>query len=259
MIRLTLMLVKRDRNEAVTDRFKVPILIPAAPEQQEGVATFEPGPPGPVRTFTDSDLGNAAKHLTAGEAKHFSAVVALTRALENPADIIALRKATAAFDEAYRLRRAEATDSAVDQEIADALGRLIGVPAQEAVGKFWPRTRPGPRAAADPRWLLSYAVSEPLANSSRLVLWWNGVRFTPAVRCDDIRTAFYVRAALDVVGGRGFRICPHCSEPFFLERSNQNYCSIAHREAHRVARWRAAQLDKKKRKRGGKNVSRKAR
>jgi len=45
---------------------------------------------------------------------------------------------------------------------------------------------------------------------SQLVLWWTGVRFTPAIWCYDMKTAFYVRALL----GKGLRICPHCSESF---------------------------------------------
>ncbi len=47
----------------VTQQFSLPVLIPATAEQQEGVATFEQ-----------------------------EAVIALTHALQNPSDTIALRK-----------------------------------------------------------------------------------------------------------------------------------------------------------------------
>ena len=87
---------------------------------------------------------------------------------------------------------------------------------------------------------------------SQLVLWWTGVRFTPAIWCYDMKTAFYVRALL----GKGLRICPHCSEPFPQKRPDQNYCSVAHREAHRVARWRLQQKQKATGKKV-KNVTRK--
>ncbi len=78
----------------VTQQFSLPVLIPATAEQQEGVATFEQelGAPAPVRRFKDSDLKDAAKHMTEAEALHFHAVIALTHALQNPSDTIALRK-----------------------------------------------------------------------------------------------------------------------------------------------------------------------
>lgn len=258
MVLVTVIIVKRDSYKTVTN--ELPILIPASDEEKEGVATFQQEllPPVPVRTFKNSDLQNAKKHMTEAEAKHFSAVVALTQALQNPSDTLALHNANAAFEEAYKLRRIEPSSFAeLGPEFAHSLARIIGVPPQEAV-EVLERKRPGPRAASDPRRMLSYAISEALETSSRLVLWWNGVRFTPAIWCDNAKTAFYVRALLDVVGGTGIRICPHCGEPFFQERPNQNYCSIAHREAHRVARWRSRQKQKATRK-GNKRGARKTR
>jgi len=222
------------------------------------VATFaqELLPPQPVRTFTNSDLKNA-KQLEKSDVLHFNAVIALTQALQTPSDSLALQKAKGLFDEAYRSRREEPSDFKLGDDFASALGRIIGVPPQEA-GEILDRKRPGPRAASDPRWMLSYAVSEALETSSRLVLWWTGLRFTPAIWCEDMKTAFYVCALLSAVGGKGLRICPHCSNPFVQKRPDQNYCSIAHREAHRVARWRAVQT-RKSRKKEGKNVTRKTR
>ncbi|MGA9039749.1 MAG: hypothetical protein WB421_04365 [Terriglobales bacterium] len=252
--------MQRGKYEAVTQELVLPVLIPATAEQQEGVATFqqELGAPTPVRRFKDSDLKDAAKHMTKAEARHFHAVVALTQALQNPSDTIALRNANAAFDEAYTLRRAEPSPfMELGEDFAIVLGRTIGVPPQEAV-EIFDRKRPGPRAASDPRWMLSYAVSESLSISSQLVLWWTGHRFTPAIWCDDMKTAFYVRALLSAVGGNGLRICPHCSKPFVQKRPDQDYCLVAHREAHRVARWRAAKTKQRQRK-GTKNGTRKTR
>ena len=103
----------------VTQQFSLPVLIPATAEQQEGVATFEQelGAPAPVRCFKDSDLKDAAKHMTEAEALHFHAVIALTRHncfAEN-----------AAFDEAYRLRRAEpSTFAGLDEDFAMPSGGL---------------------------------------------------------------------------------------------------------------------------------------
>ena len=76
---------------------------------------------------------------------------------------------------------------------------------------------------------------------ARLVLWWSEDGLKPAIWCREMRTGFYARALLSVVGAKGLRICPHCGEPFLQERSDQDYCSVAHREAYRVARWRSQQ------------------
>src|ERR1035441_7823884 len=260
---LTLIIVKRDRYKAVTKDFRLPVLIRSTPEDQEGVATFEPefGPPKPVRTFKNSDLKNARKHLGESDLLHFNAVVALIQALKEPSDSIALQKAKDAFDKSYSVRQAEPSKFSLqdptDERFAKVLSRHICVPPEEAIEVFEGK-RPGPLAAADHRRLLSYAVSEALFMDSRLVLWWTGSCFMPAIWCDDVKTAFYVRALLEAAGGKGLHMCPHCSQPFFQDRPNQNYCSIAHREAHRVARWRAAH-PKNSIKKGGKNVSRKTR
>ena len=147
------MLMQRDLYNAVTDNFMLPVLIPATPEQQEGVATFaqELRLPQPVRTFKNSDLKDATKQLEKSDVLHFNAVIALTQALQDPSDSIALQRAKDVFDEAYRLRRAEPSDFAeLGEDFASALGRIIGVPPQEAV-EILDRKRPGPRATADPR------------------------------------------------------------------------------------------------------------
>ena len=67
----------------------------------------------------------------------------------------------------------------------------------------------------------------------------------PAIYCTDLDSAFYVHTFLIApTGSIGYRMCPHCGEQFLQERSNQDYCIPAHREAHRVARWRDKQKGK---------------
>jgi hypothetical protein len=252
--------MQRGMYDTVTEEFRLPVLVRARPEQQEGLSTFEHEllPPCPVRIFKNSELKDARKHLTVGEVQHFTAVVELIQALKNPSDTIALKRAKDGFEEVYKAKRDEPSDLLeLGEEFANALAKFTGQSPREAVETL-EHKRPGPRATADPRWLLSYEVSEMLNSSSRLVLWWTGERFSPAIWCDDIKTAFYVRALLSAVGGVGLRICPHCGDVFFQERRDQNYCSIAHREAHRVARWRAAKAKRPKEK-GGRNVTRKTR
>jgi hypothetical protein len=264
MLLLTVIVMQRDRDDAVTPRTKLPILIPSSAEQQEGLATFllELGAPQTVRTFHNKDLKDAHKHLSNWQAIHFRAVIALVQALRHPSDSIALEKAISSLNQAYELRRTEPRgfpDAPENANMARSLAAMTGLPPAEALEHFQ-QLRPGARATKNPGWLLSYELSTAL-QFARLVLWWTGREFRPALWCQDMRTAFYARALLDPVGGKGIRICPHCSELFIQERPDQSYCSVAHREAYRVARWRAKQKHgaTKKTKARRENVTKKAR
>lgn len=235
-------MMQRARYDTVTE--KLPVLVPASEKEMEGWATFLPeiGSPDRVRTLKDDDLCNPQKHLNEIEVLHFSAVLALSRALDNVADTIALKNAHEKLEKAQQLHlskdRRLSTGVSEDamQRMGAALAHLTGLPPQEAIAHF-EGIRPGKRAREDLRWLLSYEISKVL-DEARFVLWYPGNALKPAIWCPSIRVAFYVHALLSVAGGKGLRICPHCSKAFLQERPDQNYCSIAHREAHRVARWR---------------------
>jgi len=235
----------------------MPVLIPAKRAEQEGFATFfrELGPATPIRVFRNSDLKGVREHLAPEDAQHFVAMVELTTALQNPSDSIALRKAEERLKRAYESKAPTDLSRFIDEQFSEEVKKNTDLSPEEAMKVMFGR-RPSSRASKDARWLLSEELSETLSASARLGRWWTGKRFTPAIWCEDVKTAFYVRALLDVVGGKGLRICPHCSEVFFQQRPDQNYCSVAHREAHRVARWRAMKLSKRK---GGKRGTRKAR
>src|SRR5262249_15495439 len=114
-----------------------------------------------------------------------------------------------------------------------------------------------PEESADVRLLFSKSVSREL-DSVRLVLWWSNNRFRPALYCPDLKTALFTFVLMRVVSGRGWGVCLHCGVFFIQKRSDQTYCTIAHREAHRVARWRASKANRS-RKKGGHYVPRKAR
>lgn len=66
----------------------------------------------------------------------------------------------------------------------------------------------------------------------------------PAIYCPRRVQGLYVRMLFKIGGTHGLGVCPHCGEGFEMRRPDQQYCSIAHREAHRVARWRAAGKEK---------------
>jgi hypothetical protein len=75
--------------------------------------------------------------------------------------------------------------------------------------------------------------------NAQIVLWWMDGEFRPAIYCKDIESALYIHTFfIAPIGGLGFRICPYDGDQFFQQRPNQDYCCPAHREAHRVARFR---------------------
>jgi len=86
--------MQREAYDAVTDEYRLPVLISAEASDRDGFATFfrELRSPTPVRVFRVSDLKDAHEHLTPEEAQYFIAVIGLTTALQNPSDSIALRK-----------------------------------------------------------------------------------------------------------------------------------------------------------------------
>lgn len=263
MLRIMLLLVQRFRINTVTD---FPVLIPSSSDQQEGVATFlsELGPLRPVRSLRNSDLQNAPRALNPSEANHFAAMMMLRKALGTRPDPLAMDRAKELLRVACELRRKQRdtmrpnASEWENSDFAKALQAMAGLSSSKEALEVYEGLRPGPRASADPRWLLSHEVSQALGHA-RLVLWWNTERFLPAVYCPDLKTAFYARALLDIVGTKSFRVCTYCGDLFRQKRPDQDYCSIGHREAHRVARWRAKQKMKLRRKEGGKRGTGKTR
>jgi len=251
MVPIMLLMMQRGRINTVTD---FPVLIPTSPDQQEGVATFlaDLGPLQPVRTLRNSDLKNASQAMRESEAKHFAAMMMLRKALGTKPDPLAMEKARELLRIAYELKRKQRDafrPNAPEWENSDfarALQAMAGLGSGKEALEVYEGLRPGPRASADPRWLLSHEVSRALFEA-RLVLWWNTERFLPAVYCPNLKTAFYARALLDIVGTKSFRVCAYCGDLFRQKRTDQDYCSISHREAHRVARWRASQKRKTQR------------
>lgn len=262
---LTLLLVKRDHYNAVT------ILVPCESRDQQGWATFlrEFDAPQPVRAVTAADFrAKSKKHQEAVsmmwdyEKEQLIAVSALLSALQSRDDL-AITSARERVRRAMHLKRqADQKSGAVPARNSEFERCLISVfglkPGQEEEAlERWYGYKHGPNAERDKRWLLSQLVSSAL-DSVRVVLWWSGREFRPALYCSEIKAALYVSLLMRLAGGQGWASCPKCGEFFEQRRPDQRYCSVAHREAHRVARWRAAKTSKA-RKRGGKNGTRKTR
>lgn len=214
---------------------QIPVLIPCSFGARDGMANFLPQGLlfSPVRVLRDKELDKN----TAGGKKLWRSLG--KRETERLLALIAFRKATeerdavavANLEEGYRrilveVLQLEDTKTAEAQSAIQTFARLFAKDSGPSTGT--------------PQRILAKVLSNAL-RKAQLVLWWKDTerRFLPAIYCPDVATALYVSALLGIVGGRALLVCPHCGEPFVRQRSDQDYCSIRCREAHRVARWRA--------------------
>ena len=210
-----------DKPRSTYDTVTLPVLIPGTPDSGEGTATFEDGLAGlkPVRRF------RLFSTKTAAGRKVWDAFTP-----EQRQRFLAVNKASDALAR---------SNAAVLIEAADQLASAFGEYSLRELATAMRSVR-----------ALENAVASHLSNALgrvRLVLWREPSRgFVPAIFCPDSMSALYVSVLMATAGGLGVSVCPHCGEPFVKTRSDQDYCSIKHREAHRVARWRAAQRQKGK-------------
>jgi len=227
--------MSRDRYETVT---QFALLIPTSESEAMGEAMLESDSRQFVRAVTLVEIREAAKKLRGAEAGHFDALLSLRGALES-GDQLASVRALERLEKAYLLQHA-------DSRVMEHFARQKGLSVTEAIKSLYPwRTRTG--AAENTQRVLACEVSWAVGSQlemAKLVLWLAKGMLRPAIYCPDARTALYVHTFfLAPVAGVGFRICPYDGEQFFQDRPNQEYCCPAHREAHRVARFR----DKQKR------------
>jgi hypothetical protein len=200
-----------------------------------------------VRPFENSDFKRAMQQLPEAEKAHFLAVFALVDAIEKK-DSLALRGAIDRMKEALVLRRKVAKNLAVEQSDEEKIQSLyhtlsvlfgLGTGHKEEAKEIWDGVKLSPREETNAQWLLSRQISQELLGV-QLVLWWTGQDFTPALYCPYPPAALYVQALLAITRkAKAFAGCPYCGNLFMQERTDQHYCCVAHREAHRVARWRA--------------------
>jgi endogenous inhibitor of DNA gyrase (YacG/DUF329 family) len=237
--------MKRDTYIPVTE---IPVLIPCVQKEQDGVANFYGGEIvrergelvalyQPVRALRDDELtrkSEAGKKLWKGlepaEQERLMGLIALRKALESR-DALAMEK----LEHMYRklvpdIRHCSWPPPSLDEP--ETMTEVIKVATARTMAQSGTPKPPG---------YLPLLLTRALRRA-RLVLWWHDKerRFLPAIYCPDVATALYVRALVGIVGGRALLVCPRCGKPFVQERSDQDYCSIRCREAHRVARWRAA-------------------
>lgn len=266
--------MNRDRYEAVTNN--IALLINASGRiKPDGEATYavEMGATSPVHLVTLDDLKRINRKLSQIEAEQFSALLQLRGAIESR-DEFALAGAKERLLSAYRRQEAERKerfneDSASRAEFGRILAPSTGMSPEDSVRHF-EGLLPGREAMQDVSRLLSWAVSNAIGPWAGPVLWSVKDGFVPAIHCNGITSSFAEKIALYVhtfliapQGDVGLRACPYCTERFWQDRPNQDYCKPEHREAHRVkrARWRKKQrqLSAKRGQKGKKDGTQKTR
>lgn len=227
--------MQRGKYIAVTE---IPILIPCSPgEVEDGMANFlhEGALFNPVRILRDAELNKNTERgrklwgkLSKREKERLLALISFRKAIEEK-DALAI----ANLEAAYRRILVEEFPIPEGTDLARA---------QSAIRFFANWFADKGTSTGMPQRRLAVLLSNSLGKA-RLVLWWRDAesRLLPAIYCPDVASALYARALVRFVGGRSFLVCPHCGDFFVQERSDQDYCSIRCREAHRVARWRATQ------------------
>jgi len=262
---VTVTVVKREPYKAVTSQ--VPLLIPCLPNEHGHPATFFPVLPGKdpplVRPLSHSEAAEALrKSRNTREHKHYAAIVGLLMAVQSG-------NSEAQELECQRLyfsmvpKPQSMAEAAVAQWLRSTpLSKIESIVkadtrASAKVRDLFLAAIRGLQSVQEPHRVLCWEVTRTLFMRIRLVLWWDGNRFLPAIYCEDRTVALYIRVLLRASRGEGIATCLKCGEWFLQGRANQDYCTIAHREAHRVARWRSRQKKHATRK-GNKRGSRKA-
>jgi hypothetical protein len=243
--------MQRDLYDSVTE---IPVLIACSYGKHDGMVNLAPPKATlqgtlaglrPVRALRDADLDRNSERgtkfwcaLPSGDQNRLLALIGLRQALEAD-DPLSVEKR----EEAYL------------KVMAELLARMRGLsePARETFHTAMARLFAERGKSLN---VLERLLTDALRNA-RLILWRpkNEDRLLPAIYCPDSATALYVRALVKIARGTGVSVCPRCDNPFLQQRSDQHYCSIRCREAHRVARWRAAKGTSKKSRKVRKSVS----
>ena len=85
-------------------------------------------------------------------------------------------------------------------------------------------------------WIYSSLMANLLQSSSLILMYTASHErpLCPGLYCPDWKTA-----AFAFIGTGHMRMCLKCRQLFVPKADNQEYCTPAHREAYRVARWRS--------------------
>ena len=218
--------MQRSRYKPLHD---IPVVIPCEGQHSDGLMNFDASNMlHGLRIVQVEELRNIRNSLTPDEAQFLADVLKLRSAANND-DQLALE---GPYERLWPFITGQANwPSSVKVSQIDSEFHLAWSDA--ATRKAFAKG-----ASGDRHWIdvfLPQLVTNALRDV-RLVLWWyrKARTFTPAISCPDLKTALFFKGLLGEI-----RVCPKCEKLFRPKNPNIDYCSPAHREAHRIARWRA--------------------
>jgi len=284
--------MKRDEYKTVTGFV---LLVPASKLEAMGKANFLTNfQEKYVRLVSLEDIQRTAARLKGADADHFDACLYLKAAMNG--DSFAIIKSVDRFarvlharEEAWKVRdqreREERIrkkvqsgwvahpDGSFTKDFGNKGGVITELPSKSTSDFRSKEAKSAPEFLAElyAKEITSAILSEPViyalndepsrSKPPQIVNWYFGGNFRPAIYCEDLKSALYIHTfLLAPTGVVGFRACPYDGAHFFQDRPNQEYCCPAHREAHRVARFRhakklkAAEQQKKGERRGTKKA-----
>lgn len=277
------------RTNTVTAIRVLPVLVDASTEEEEGIVLLDNFfAARPVRRMKASDTArgsfsrnfkNSQRQELVAETEELIAFVGLLRTYKQRTHASDGGQWKNAWNDAQQkyelslgtLKKTQPTLWRNDQERRDFGRGLIEKTAsfwgvdlhrespEEAVD-LWEGYRLSREAKSNPRLLLCQIASKHLSLAN-LVLWLSkdSSQIAPAIYCNNVRDAFYIKALLTLDEARGWTVCRYsrCNQIFEQSRSDQEYCSAAHRDAHRVAVWRTTPRGRRAMKRDSKRRNRK--
>jgi hypothetical protein len=200
------------------------VLLPTGDAGDDSAASWENdfGLFHPIRRLRSNDLPAVLKSLSARDQKRFTGIVRLLGAVKSP-DALLWAKLVESYTPLTR---------DIVSRYFPGLRPPIAQHDLEVIARFLKTRDQRDKAAA----ILSQLLTSELSKA-RIVMWRTRSGLVPAIYCPDAQSALFAY----VLVLQQVAICPHCDSVFVKSRPDQQYCKIAHREAHRVARWRVGQ------------------
>lgn len=246
--------MQRSKGKAVTRRNGLPILVPCKEgEKADGLMTFG-ADLNPIKIFRDEDYEAAFDGLGIDGQKILSRLHLIRQGIRKDETFEKLRthaESIFPFGDLHKAFRATIDWSAPGPRVgkvtvsqkallhgfvcsADpfvALSTMVSASLAEASLVFWWKGKPPKRG-----WIIGTGIEgKPVREYQREMERRDRGKFMPAIFCLSTKSALY---AYLFFGSGSAAICPECQATFKRKRPDQTFCSPAHRDAHRVRRWR---------------------
>jgi len=237
----------------------IPVLIPTREAKPQGYALCGLRPT-PVRVMTDRDVGALYLGLEKTPRDELIAVANLAKAYRDRNRESARKtdwkmavrnyKLSLAFQRKLHESGRRREDNQAELELGRWLianqenaGIDLGTKSPKKAASIYSGYALPQNSQRDPLSMLGRAIHRHLQFAIANLVLWRRMDGEPqlGLLCRQREEALYILALLRLPEPKGLAVClyPRCKQVVFEQsRPDQDYCSPAHREADRVARWR---------------------